>query len=90
MAPQSLGNSSRRISVLTRVTKEDGCGHWHHGIERAAIDVNFAIHFPMLDRVFGTHHLPKDQWPSGYGIGGHPVPRVYVEQFKYPFRRDAK
>ena len=64
--------------------------HWHHGIEREAIDVNFAIHFPILDRLFGTHHLPKDQWPSGYGIGGHPVPKGYVEQFKYPFQRDGK
>lgn len=62
--------------------------HWHHGIEREAIDVNFSIHFPLFDRLFGTHHLPKDQWPSGYGIEGHPVPSGYVEQFKYPFRRD--
>jgi sterol desaturase/sphingolipid hydroxylase (fatty acid hydroxylase superfamily) len=62
--------------------------HWHHGVEKEAIDVNFAIHFPVLDRLFGTYHLPKDQWPSGYGIEGHPVPLGYLEQFKYPFRRD--
>lgn len=62
--------------------------HWHHGIEREAIDVNFAIHFPLLDRLFGTHHLPGDQWPSGYGIGGHPVPKGYWRQFLHPFRRD--
>lgn len=61
--------------------------HWHHGVEPEAIDVNFAIHFPLLDRLFGTHHLPKDAWPSGYGIGGHPVPRGYWQQFLYPFRR---
>jgi sterol desaturase/sphingolipid hydroxylase (fatty acid hydroxylase superfamily) len=62
--------------------------HWHHGIEDEAIDVNFAIHFPWLDRLFGTHHLPKDQWPSGYGVQGHPVPTGYWKQFLYPFRRD--
>eukprot|EP01035_Chromulina_nebulosa_P036015 gene36014-48457_t len=62
--------------------------HWHHGIEREAIDVNFAIHFPLLDRLFGTHYLPAEKWPSGYGIDGHPVPTGYVEQLKYPFRRD--
>lgn len=61
--------------------------HWHHGIEREAIDVNFAIHFPLLDRLFGTYHLPKTEWPTGYGIGGHPVPRSYWQQFLYPFRR---
>lgn len=62
--------------------------HWHHGIEREAIDVNFSIHFPLFDRLFGTHYMPEDKWPSGYGIDGHPVPSGYVEQFKYPFRRD--
>ncbi len=61
--------------------------HWHHGIDKEAIDVNFAIHFPLLDRLFGTYHLPKGQWPSGYGIEGHPVPRGYWRQFLYPFRR---
>jgi sterol desaturase/sphingolipid hydroxylase (fatty acid hydroxylase superfamily) len=57
------------------------------GIEKEAIDVNFAIHVPLLDRLFGTYYLPKDQWPQGYGVGGHPVPGGYVAQFKYPFRR---
>jgi len=62
--------------------------HWHHGIEKEAIDVNFAIHFPFLDRLFGTHHLPDGQWPQGYGIEGHPVPRGYWKQLLYPFRRE--
>jgi sterol desaturase/sphingolipid hydroxylase (fatty acid hydroxylase superfamily) len=61
--------------------------HWHHGIEREAIDVNFAIHFTWLDRIFGTHHLPKGKWPEGYGVGGHPVPSGYWQQFLYPFKR---
>ncbi len=58
--------------------------HWHHGIEREAIDVNFAIHFPLLDRLFGTHYMPESAWPKGYGIKGHPVPLGYVKQFFYP------
>jgi sterol desaturase/sphingolipid hydroxylase (fatty acid hydroxylase superfamily) len=61
--------------------------HWHHGIEKEAIDVNFAIHFPFLDRLFGTHHLPEGKWPQGYGIAGHPVPRGYWKQLLYPFQR---
>jgi sterol desaturase/sphingolipid hydroxylase (fatty acid hydroxylase superfamily) len=62
--------------------------HWHHGIEKEAIDVNFAVHFPVLDKLFGTHHMPEDgRWPSGYGIGGHPVPKGYWKQFLHPFRR---
>jgi sterol desaturase/sphingolipid hydroxylase (fatty acid hydroxylase superfamily) len=61
--------------------------HWHHGLEKEAIDVNFAIHFPLFDRLFGTYYLPRGQWPKGYGIEGHPVPRSYVRQFLYPFVR---
>jgi sterol desaturase/sphingolipid hydroxylase (fatty acid hydroxylase superfamily) len=61
--------------------------HWHHGIEKEAIDVNFSIHFPLLDRIFGTYSLPKGEWPTGYGIEGHPVPPSYLGQFWYPFKR---
>jgi sterol desaturase/sphingolipid hydroxylase (fatty acid hydroxylase superfamily) len=60
--------------------------HWHHGAEREAIDVNFAIHFPFLDKVFGTYHFPPGRWPGLYGVEGHPVPRGYLAQFLYPFR----
>lgn len=60
--------------------------HWHHGIEKEAIDVNFAIHFPLLDRLFGTYYMPEGKWPQGYGVGGHPVPSGYMAQFFYPFR----
>jgi sterol desaturase/sphingolipid hydroxylase (fatty acid hydroxylase superfamily) len=61
--------------------------HWHHGIDKSAIDVNFAIHFPLLDRLFGTYHLPPHEWPTGYGIENHPVPQNYWRQFTYPFFR---
>lgn len=61
--------------------------HWHHGIEKEAIDVNFSIHFPLLDRLFGTYYMPPNQWPGGYGVSGHPVPNGYWQQFLYPFKR---
>ena len=60
--------------------------HWHHGIEEEAIDVNFAIHFPVIDMMFGTFHMPGSRWPEGYGVGGHPVPKGFIKQFFYPFR----
>lgn len=62
--------------------------HWHHGIEEVAVDKNFAIHFPFLDRLFGTHHLPDGVWPSGYGVP-EKVPQGYWAQFAYPFRRKS-
>ncbi len=64
--------------------------HWHHGLEKEAIDVNFAIHFPIFDRLFGTYYMPEGRWPSGYGIGGHPVPSGFIRQFFYPFKRSKQ
>ena len=49
--------------------------------------MNFAVHFPILDRMFGTYYMPPDgQWPSGYGIHG-PMPKGFLRQFLYPFTR---
>jgi sterol desaturase/sphingolipid hydroxylase (fatty acid hydroxylase superfamily) len=64
--------------------------HWHHGIEKEAINVNFAIHFPWLDKLFGTYYMPANQWPRGYGIGGTPLPKGYWGQFMHPFVKKKK
>ncbi len=63
--------------------------HWHHGLEDEAFDVNFAIHFPWIDKLFGTFHLPEDRWPKDYGIPEE-VPRKYTGQFFYPLTRTGK
>ena len=63
--------------------------HWHHAIDPEGVDRNFAIHFPWLDRLFGTHYLPDGRWPSGYGVP-EDVPRGYLAQFRYPFVRKAQ
>jgi sterol desaturase/sphingolipid hydroxylase (fatty acid hydroxylase superfamily) len=60
--------------------------HWHHGLEAEAVDVNFAVHFPLLDRLFGTYHFPPSRWPQAYGVP-EAVPNGYWAQFAYPFRR---
>ena len=61
--------------------------HWHHGAEREAIDKNFAVHLPVLDRLFGTCHLPGDRWPASYGLAdGTTVPPGYARQFVAPFK----
>ena len=80
-------NLGWKLSWMERVVVTPRFHHWHHGIEKDAIDVNFAVHFPWLDSLFGTHHLPKDRWPNGYGVDGHPVPLGYWRQWMYPFRR---
>lgn len=61
--------------------------HWHHAIEKEAVDKNFAGHFPFFDRIFGTYYLPADgRWPSGYGVA-ESVPRGFFQQLFFPFIR---
>ena len=60
--------------------------HWHHTAQREAIDKNFAVHLPLIDRIFGTHYLPKDAWPERCGIEGNPVPDGWLRQLVHPFR----
>jgi sterol desaturase/sphingolipid hydroxylase (fatty acid hydroxylase superfamily) len=60
--------------------------HWHHGLEQEAVDVNFAIHLPLLDKLFGTFHMPPGRWPKDYGVPEQ-VPHGYWAQLKYPFVR---
>ena len=83
-------NLSWRLPVIEKFLVTPRFHHWHHGIEKEAIDVNFSIHFPLLDKIFGTYFLPKDKWPSEYGIQNHPVPKGYVAQFKYPFKKETR
>jgi len=58
--------------------------HWHHAVE--PVDVNFAVHLPVIDAIFGTFYLPADRWPAVYGVAGNPVPQGYWAQLTYPFR----
>jgi sterol desaturase/sphingolipid hydroxylase (fatty acid hydroxylase superfamily) len=76
---------SWRFGVVRYLLATPQYHHWHHSADR--VDVNFAVHFPFLDRLFGTYFYPKDRWPTGYGLPGDPVPKGYLAQFKYPFRR---
>jgi lathosterol oxidase len=59
--------------------------HWHHAAHPEAVDVNFAIHLPFIDKLFGTYHLPKDAWPERYGLIDNAVPPGFFRQLIYPF-----
>jgi len=63
--------------------------HWHHALEAEGVDKNFAIHFPWLDRIFGTYYMPEKAWPAGYGVP-ETVPPGYIAQAAYPFVRATK
>lgn len=64
--------------------------HWHHTSKAEGIDKNYAIHFPIIDKLFGTHHLPETAWPEQYGLTGEDIPRTFWAQSLWPFWRPKK
>ena len=80
-------NFAPRAAWLERWVAMPRYHHWHHAIENEARDRNFAVHLPMIDRWFGTHHLPADAWPAGYGIAGVKAPEGYLRQLIWGFAR---
>jgi sterol desaturase/sphingolipid hydroxylase (fatty acid hydroxylase superfamily) len=63
--------------------------HWHHTSQKEGIDKNFAIHFPWIDRLFGTYHYP-DVWPERYGLDGEEISSNFLGQTIEPFLRRKK
>lgn len=74
-----------RLGPLRWLVASPEFHHWHHSAEAAAIDKNFAVHLPWIDRLFGTAYLPGS-WPDRYGIAGDPVPDSYLAQVTWPLR----
>jgi sterol desaturase/sphingolipid hydroxylase (fatty acid hydroxylase superfamily) len=62
--------------------------HWHHSDNREYMDKNYAVHLPILDMMFGTFLLPKNEWPETYGVLGPDLPKGLIKQHMYPFNRD--
>jgi len=60
--------------------------HWHHTSQNEGIDKNFAIHFPWIDKLFGTYYYP-DEWPARYGLDGEELARSFLGQTIEPFTK---
>ena len=58
--------------------------HWHHTSQKEGIDKNFAIHFPWIDRIFGTYFYPA-HWPERYGLDGEELAPGFLGQTIAPF-----
>lgn len=58
--------------------------HWHHTSQKEGIDKNFAIHFPWIDKMFGTYYYP-DEWPEKYGLDGEEIAPGFWGQTIEPF-----
>ena len=61
--------------------------HWHHSAEAEALDKNFAVHLPWIDRLFGTYYCPGNRWPERYGLSGDRIPDSYWSHLLWPFRK---
>ena len=61
-----------RLGPLEHLVSTPAFHHWHHTNDSHR-DRNYAALFPVVDRVFGTHHLPPG-WPDSYGVDAPPPP----------------
>jgi sterol desaturase/sphingolipid hydroxylase (fatty acid hydroxylase superfamily) len=57
---------------------------WHHSVDPAARERNFAPMFPVWDLMFGTFHMPAHARPGAYGADG--VPGDLLGQLIHPLR----
>jgi sterol desaturase/sphingolipid hydroxylase (fatty acid hydroxylase superfamily) len=58
--------------------------HWHHANDsKQVINKNYAALLPVYDRLFGTLHQPKKNYPSVYGIGTY-LPGNFLMQLVFP------
>ena len=73
-----------RLGPLEWVIATPGFHHWHHTLGEQR-DRNYASMLPLMDLIFGTHHLPRKQWPSAYGIEAT-LPDSLGRQLMYPLR----
>jgi lathosterol oxidase len=62
--------------------------HWHHARHADYIDVNYAIHLPLVDMLMGTFKRPPaSAWPEEYGVMKlETVPNGILAQTFMPFR----
>ena len=66
--------------------------HWHHARHKDYLDVNYAIHLPLVDMLMGTFKRPPaGQWPEEYGVMKlETVPEGIGKQLLMPFQGGKK
>src|ERR1700730_14686234 len=89
VAAAALSGAVRDAPLKYVLTSPPRYHHWHHWSDEEAIDKNYVAHLPVIDWLFGTFYLPKDNqsWPRRYGTVGASLPKRIVRQFFCPFRR---
>ena len=82
-------NVSFQFGPLNYVLATPQFHHWHHSSSEEAIDKNFSVHLPLWDMLFGTFHLPTNEWPQAYGVAGKQTPEGFLKQLVYPLKAEA-
>lgn len=75
-----------RFGPLEWVIATPAFHHWHHTLD-GPINKNYSSTLPWLDWIFGTLHLPPNEWPSAYGVP-EKVPDTLGGQLAYPMLRE--
>ena len=70
-----------RLGPLEWLISTPAFHHWHH-TKTGPINRNYSSTLPWLDRLFGTHYLPRE-WPESYGIESK-MPDSLIGQLVYP------
>jgi sterol desaturase/sphingolipid hydroxylase (fatty acid hydroxylase superfamily) len=70
-----------RFGPLEWLVSTPAFHHWHH-TRTGPINRNYSSTFPWLDRIFGTHYLPRE-FPESYGID-EKLPDSLLGQLVYP------
>ena len=80
-------NTRMNIGFLKYIVTTPQYHHWHHCNEENFYGKNFAVFFPVIDRLFGTYYLPNNVWPTGTGLLETNFPKGYIKQLVYPFTK---
>jgi sterol desaturase/sphingolipid hydroxylase (fatty acid hydroxylase superfamily) len=76
-----------RFGPLEWIVSTPAFHHWHHTLS-GPINRNYSSTLPWLDRIFGTHYLPKE-FPAAYGTETK-LPDSLTDQLLYPFQKTAQ
>jgi sterol desaturase/sphingolipid hydroxylase (fatty acid hydroxylase superfamily) len=71
-----------RLGPLEWLVTTPAFHHWHHTLTEPT-NRNYASTLPWLDRMFGTHYLPREGRPTAYGIDAR-LPNSLARQLMYP------
>lgn len=70
-------NLNVRLGWFEHILSSPRFHHWHHSRDDH-VNHNYASTLPFYDRLFGTHHLPRNAWPPTYGIAPANRPEALV------------